>query len=112
MTITVIQVYAPTCNAEEAEVERFYQAGKPDPHAWNQEEAKYLWYTEQDGDETVLYANFHGKDPNREKVEISGNALGAIADFSNGDARSALSSLEMVVLNGEAGEDGIRDANV
>ena len=20
------------------------QAGKPDPHAWNQEEAKYLWY--------------------------------------------------------------------
>ena len=36
----------------------------------------------------------------REKVEISENALGAIADFSNGDARSALSSLEMVVLNG------------
>ena len=23
--ITVIQVYAPTCNAEEAEVERFYE---------------------------------------------------------------------------------------
>ena len=23
--ITVIQVYAPTCNAEEAEVERFYK---------------------------------------------------------------------------------------
>ena len=44
----------------------------------------------------------------REKVEISENALGAIADFSNGDARSALSSLEMVVLNGEAGADGIR----
>ena len=47
------------------------QAGKPDPFAWNQEDAKYLWYTEQDGDETVLYANFHGKDPNAEKVEIS-----------------------------------------
>ena len=47
------------------------QAGKPDPYAWNQEEAKYLWYTEQDGNETVLYANFHGKEPNREKVEIS-----------------------------------------
>ena len=44
----------------------------------------------------------------REKVEISEQALGAIADFSNGDARSALSSLEMVVLNGEAGENGIR----
>ena len=47
------------------------EAGKPDPHAWTQEEAKYLWYTEQDGDETVLYANFHGKDPNKQKVEIS-----------------------------------------
>ena len=47
------------------------EAGKPDPHAWTQEEANYLWYTEQDGDETVLYANFHGKDPNKQKVEIS-----------------------------------------
>ena len=46
-------------------------AGKPDPCAWNQEEAKYLWYTEQDGNETVLYANFQGKDPNAEKVEIT-----------------------------------------
>lgn len=46
-------------------------AGKPDPCAWDQEDAKYLWYTEQDGDETVLYANFQGKDPNAEKVEIS-----------------------------------------
>ncbi len=43
----------------------------------------------------------------REKVSISEKALGAIADFSNGDARSALSTLEMVVLNGEAGEEGI-----
>ena len=46
-------------------------AGKPDPCAWNQEEAKYLWYTEQDGAETVLYANFQGKDPNKEKIEIT-----------------------------------------
>ena len=46
-------------------------AGKPDPCAWNQEDAKYLWYTEQDGNETVLYANFQGMDPNKEKVEIS-----------------------------------------
>ena len=47
------------------------QAGKQDPHAWNQEEAKYLWYCEQDGDETVFYANFQGKNPNEQKVEIS-----------------------------------------
>ena len=46
-------------------------AGKPDPCAWNQEEARYLWYTEQDRNETVLYANFQGKDPNAEKVEIT-----------------------------------------
>ncbi len=43
----------------------------------------------------------------REHVEISDRALGAIADFCNGDARSALSTLEMVVLNGDAGEHGI-----
>lgn len=47
------------------------KAGKPDPCAWNHEEASYLWYTEQDGNETVLYANFQGKDPNAEKVEIA-----------------------------------------
>ena len=43
----------------------------------------------------------------REHVDISDEALGAIADFSNGDARSALSTLEMVVLNGIADEHGI-----
>ena len=47
------------------------QAGKPNPYAWNEEEAKYLWYSEQEGEETVFYANFHGKDPNKEKVEFS-----------------------------------------
>ena len=46
-------------------------AGEADPCAWSPEESTYKWYTEQDGDTTVLYANFHGKDPNREKVEIA-----------------------------------------
>jgi hypothetical protein len=46
-------------------------AGEPDPCAWDQEDARYLWYTEQDGDETVLYANFQGLDPNAEKVEFT-----------------------------------------
>ncbi len=45
--------------------------GEPDPFAWHPDEAKYLWYTEQDGDETVIYANFQKLDPNKEKVEIS-----------------------------------------
>ncbi|MDD2647364.1 MAG: right-handed parallel beta-helix repeat-containing protein [Eubacteriales bacterium] len=45
--------------------------GEPDPCAWNPAESTYKWFTVQDGDETVLYANFHGKDPNKENVEIS-----------------------------------------
>ena len=44
----------------------------------------------------------------REHVTISETALSSIAEFCNGDARSALSTLEMVVLNGDVGEDGIR----
>ncbi len=43
----------------------------------------------------------------KDNVDISEKALGAIADFSNGDARSALSTLEMVVLNGEVSDRGI-----
>ncbi|MBR5968216.1 MAG: right-handed parallel beta-helix repeat-containing protein [Lachnospiraceae bacterium] len=45
--------------------------GEADPGAWDQEASKYKWYTEQDGDTTVLYANFRGKDPNAEKVEFT-----------------------------------------
>lgn len=39
--------------------------------SWDPEFSVYTWYTEQDGDETVLYANFQGLDPNAENVEIS-----------------------------------------
>ena len=46
-------------------------AGAADPCAWNAEESAWKWYSEQDGDETVLYANFHGLDPNARKVEIT-----------------------------------------
>jgi len=41
-----------------------------------------------------------------QKVEISRELLEAIASFANGDARSALSTLEMAVLNGEQTDDG------
>ena len=41
-----------------------------------------------------------------EKVNISPDLLEMIANFANGDARSALSTLEMVVLNGDV-EDGV-----
>ena len=45
--------------------------GEKDPCSWRPEESAFKWYTEQDGDETVLYANFHDADPNREKIEIN-----------------------------------------
>ncbi len=39
--------------------------------SWDPEWTIYTWYTEQDGDFTVIYANFHGADPNAECVEIN-----------------------------------------
>ena len=41
--------------------------------SWVPEESIYKWYTEQDTarDETVIYANFQGKNPNEENVEIN-----------------------------------------
>ncbi len=45
--------------------------GEADPYAWKPEESRYKWYSEQSENRTVFYANFRGKDPNREKVEIS-----------------------------------------
>lgn len=45
----------------------------PSKASWEPEFSVYTWYTEQDAaaDATVLYANFRGKDPNAENVEIS-----------------------------------------
>lgn len=42
-----------------------------------------------------------------ENVHMEDGCLDFLAEFSNGDARSALSTLEMVVLNGEKKDDGI-----
>ena len=41
------------------------------------------------------------------KVEMAPDMLEAIANFANGDARVALSTLEMVMLNGDAQDDHI-----
>lgn len=49
------------------------------------------------------------KDPRgfgEQKIHISGEMLEMIANFSNGDARAALSTLEMVVLNGDMDGSG------
>lgn len=44
----------------------------------------------------------------RYRAKVAPDMLNAIASFANGDARAALSTLEMAVLNGEPCEDGIR----
>ncbi len=41
----------------------------------------------------------------KQKIEISEECLRTVADFANGDARSALSTLEMAVLNGDVTEE-------
>ncbi len=42
-----------------------------------------------------------------QKIEIAEDLLRLIANFANGDARSALSTLEMVVLNGDMKDDTV-----
>jgi putative ATPase len=42
-----------------------------------------------------------------QKIKITEELLSLIANFANGDARSALSTLEMVVLNGDVQEDSV-----
>ena len=43
----------------------------------------------------------------RQKVEVEDELLDIIANFANGDARTALSTLEMVVLNGDMEGDTV-----
>lgn len=56
-----------TATLEECEKGEVYEC------SWTPEESIYKWYTEQDTDkdETVIYANFQGADPNKEVVEIN-----------------------------------------
>ena len=44
-----------------------------DARSWDVDFTLHTWYTCQDTerDETIIYANFQGKDPNRERVEIN-----------------------------------------
>ncbi len=48
-------------------------AGQVYECSWVPEESIYKWYTEQDTekDETIIYANFQGSNPNEENVEIN-----------------------------------------
>ena len=45
--------------------------GEADHYSWVPDESKYKWFSVVEGNETVFYANFKGKNPNEEKVEIA-----------------------------------------
>lgn len=42
-----------------------------------------------------------------QKIEISSDIMEIIAEFANGDARSALSTLEMIILNSDVDNNGV-----
>lgn len=46
-------------------------AGETIPYAWERDDSRWKWFCTQDSDDTIFYANFHGLDPNAEKVEIT-----------------------------------------
>lgn len=43
----------------------------PAPDARDKDASLWTWFTESDANTTTIYANFHGKNPNRELVEIN-----------------------------------------
>lgn len=45
--------------------------GKVYECSWDPDFSIYKWFSKQDGDSTVIYANFQGLDPNKENVEIN-----------------------------------------
>ncbi len=42
-----------------------------DRRSWEPDQSLYVWYTAQENNETIIYANFQGRDPNEENVEFS-----------------------------------------
>ena len=44
---------------------------EPFPDARDKEASTWVWFTRSDENFTSIYANFHGKDPNQETVEIN-----------------------------------------
>ena len=63
--------------------------------------------TEEDLTELLHRAMTDPRGFGGQRVEIDDDTLRLIASFANGDARTALSTLEMAVLNGELEEDRV-----
>ncbi len=64
-------VYLQNRQLFEAETLEECLKGEAYPCAWEKELATYKWYTEQKDGKTLIYANFHGKNPLEEKVDIN-----------------------------------------
>ncbi len=62
--------------------------------------------TKQDIEKLLDHAMESPKGFGGQKIDISEEILSMIASFSNGDARMAISTLEMAVLNGDMDADG------
>lgn len=60
-----------------------------------------------DVEKLLIHAVNSPKGFGNQRVHIKEEELAAIARFANGDARTALNTLEMAVLNGEISTDGI-----
>ncbi len=56
---------------ETQSIEQVVQAEAHEQSWEDHEWTRHRWYTCQDGDATLIYANFRGLDPNRENVEIN-----------------------------------------
>ena len=65
------EVYLNGKSLFEAEVLDGVINPRPYPSARDKEASTWTWYTESDKDFTYIYANFHGRNPNRELVEIN-----------------------------------------
>ena len=63
--------------------------------------------SEEDLKELLLHALHSPKGFGNMKIEIEEVLLSAIARFANGDARTALNTLEMAVLNGRMNEEAV-----
>ncbi|WP_125605221.1 right-handed parallel beta-helix repeat-containing protein [Lapidilactobacillus bayanensis] len=61
-----LQLYETTSLADCLQAEIY-------PQSWDPEHSIYKWYTEQDetSNDTIIYANFQGKNPNQEQVDIN-----------------------------------------
>ena len=64
-------VYLNDRQLYEAETLEECVRGEIYPPSWEPEYSVYKWYTEQESDTTVIYANFQGHNPNEENVEIN-----------------------------------------